>query len=126
MMFDRTNVLAGKFVEILVHVRIAGGYHIYGTGSVAGPFQPTTLTLDLPQELKPAGDWIVPQPTVTRSGEKIYTDSLLFRRRLQVRLNAPKKLLSIKGEVQFQACEEELCRPPVKVALSASVAVVSK
>lgn len=123
---DRPSVPAGKSFEIVVQVRIAGGYHIYGTGSVAGPFLPTTLTLELPEELKPAGDWIVPHPTVTRSGEKIYTDSLLFRRRVQVRLNAPEKMLSIKGELQFQACEEELCRPPAKIALSASVAVVSK
>src|SRR5262249_36979666 len=61
MGIDQPSVSAGKSFEILVQVRIVGGYHIYGTGSVAGPFQPTTLTLDLPQELNAAGDWIVPQ-----------------------------------------------------------------
>jgi len=126
MGFDRSSVYPGETLEILVRVRIAGGYHIYGTGSVAGPFSPATLSLELPDALTMAGDWIVPRSTVTRSGESIYTDSVLFRRRVKVKLNALEKRLSIKGELRCQACDEELCRPPGKIALSASVAVVSK
>ena len=126
MGFDPPRVRAGETLEVLVRVCIAGGFHIYGTGSVAGPFAPTTLKLNLPRELQPAGDWIVPRPNFTSSGESGYTDSVLFRRRVKVKLNALEQLLSIKGEFSFQACDEESCRPPAKIALSASLPVVSR
>lgn len=126
MAFDRSIAFPGQSLDLLVQVRIAGGHHIYGTRLSSGPFLPTTLSLDLPVELEPLGDWVVPRPTVAKGGERIYRDSVQFRRRVRVSLNAPAKQVSIKGELQFQACNEELCRPPETIALSASVAVVSK
>ena len=126
MKADRDTVRAGESFEILVRVRIAGGHHIYSTNALNGPFTPTTLDLILPAELEPAGQWVTPKPTTTKTGDRIYTDSNLFRRSLRVRLNSPPGLLSIKGELRCQACTEELCWPPGKIGVSTTVAVVSK
>jgi hypothetical protein len=123
---DPHNTRAGGTFLLLVYVRIAAGYHIYGRQAPLGPFAPLTLTLTLPDELEPANDWIAPKPTITKTGESVYSDSVLLRRLLRVRSNAPDKPLSIKGELLCQACSDELCWPPTKIALSASVEVVSK
>ena len=126
MEFDRPIAVPGQALDLLVQVRIAGGHHIYGIKPMPGPFLPTALSLDLPVELEPVGAWAVPRPIIKKGGERIYRDSILFRHRVRVSLNAPAKQVSIKGELQFQACNEELCRPPEKIALSASFAVVAK
>jgi len=126
MKADRDTVRAGESFEILVRVRIAGGHHIYSTNALNGPFTPTTLDLILPAELKPVGKWVAPKPTTTKTGNLIYSESILFRRSLKVLLNTPPGLLSIKGALRCQACTEELCWPPGKIGVSTTVAVVSK
>jgi len=126
MKADRDTVHAGESFEVLVRVRIAAGHHIYSTNTIDGPFTPTTLDLILPAELEPVGKWVAPKPTTTKTGDRIYSDSILFRRSLKVRLNTLPGLLSIKGELRCQACTEELCWPPGKIGVSTTVAVVSK
>ena len=126
MKADRDTVRAGESFEVLLRVRIAAGHHIYSTNAIAGPFLPTTLDLILPADLEPVGKWVAPRPKTTKTGEQKYSDSILFRRALNVRLNTPPGLLSIKGELRCQACNEELCWPPAKIGVSTSVAVVSK
>ena len=126
MKADPDTVRAGQRFEVLVRVRIAAGHHIYSTAAVDGPFTPTRLDLMLPVELETAGKWVAPRPAITKTGERIYTDSILFRRSLKVRLNTPSGPLSIIGELRCQACTEELCWPPGKIAVSTTVAVVSK
>jgi len=126
MGINRLKVQAGESFDVLVRVRIAGGYHIYAPAAGSSPFTRAVVRLDLPGPLEAEGEWIMPRPTVTKSGESIYTDSVLFRRRIKVRLNAPNEPVSIKGELLCQACDAELCRPPGKIPLSASVKVVSR
>src|ERR1043166_9698817 len=123
---DGETVWPGDGFEVLLRVRIAAGHHIYSTNALAGPFLPTTLDLILPAGLEPVGKWVAPRPKTTKTGEQIYSDSILFRRALMARLNTPPGLLSIKGELRCQACNEELCWPPAKIGVSTSVAVVSK
>jgi len=126
MNVDRETVRAGETFEVLVRVRIAAGRHIYSTKAIGGPFTPTSLDLILPGDSEPVGKWVAPRPTTTKTGDRIYSDSILFRRSLKVRLNTPPGLLSIKGELRYQACNEELCCPPGKIGVSTPVAVVSK
>jgi DsbC/DsbD-like thiol-disulfide interchange protein len=125
MLPDHTKVHAGDRFQLLVRVRIAGGFHIYSTNTPHGPFSPTRLSLVLPDELEAVGDWAVPAPTVTRSGERVYTDSVLFRRPMRIRLNAATKQLFIEGELLCQACNQDLCFPARQFSISAFVAAVS-
>ena len=126
MLAEPRVIRPGETFQLWVRVRIAGGHHIYSTNASSGPFAPTALTLVLPDSLEPAGNWAAPRPVVTKTGESVYTDSVLFRRLLRVRFNARQQPLTINGELQCQACTEELCWPAGRIALSASVAVVTK
>jgi len=115
----------GGTFEILVRVEIAGAHHLYASNVVGQPFLPVALDLILPDGVEASGDWIGPEPTRRRNGEFIYTDSVLFRRTLKVRVNVPAGSLSIKGELHYQTCTEELCWPPRTIQLSSSVSVYS-
>lgn len=126
MKADPTEIYAGSMFEILVRVEIAAAYHLYATNSVGKPFVPITLNLTLPNGVEAVSDWTAPPPTRTRSGDLIYTDSVQFRRSLRVGSNVSTGLLSIGGELRYQACTEELCWPPRALKLSTTVGVSSK
>lgn len=117
------TVQPGEIFEIIVQVRIAGGYHIYSTNAAQGPFTPTTLNLLLPQALTPAGEWVVSTTPITSGDATVYTGSVSFRRLLKVRLNTAEQPLSLKGELLCQACTAELCWPPAKLELSTALSV---
>jgi DsbC/DsbD-like thiol-disulfide interchange protein len=126
MFADPSTPQPGDTFQIIVRVRIAGGYHIYGTNSLQSPFSPTPLTLALPPEVDPVREWIATPPMMTRAGERVYTDAVQFRRAFRVRLNAAPRRLSIKGELLCQACNDDVCFPARKLPISTSVVVVPK
>jgi hypothetical protein len=125
VMKSAPNVMAGQAFEILVRVAIAGAHHLYASNASGQPFIPTTVELTLPRGVEALGDWIGPEPTRRRNGELVYTDSALFRRQLKVGANVPAGPLSIKGELHYQACTEELCWPPRSIPLSSLIHVHS-
>jgi DsbC/DsbD-like thiol-disulfide interchange protein len=126
MLAAPSTVNPGDTFQLAVRVRIASGYHIYSTKAPEGPFSQTSLTFTLPDELTFSGDWVVPPPIITQTGESVYRESVLFYRTIKVQLNAAPKQLSIKGELLCQACNPDLCFPARKLPISASVTVVSK
>ena len=127
MKAEPPEVLAGEAFEISVRVEIASAHHIYASNVLGKPFVPATLDVTLPRGVEAVGKWIGPEPTRRRNGDLVYTDSALFRRPLKVHANAPAGPLSIKGELSYQTCTEELCWPPRTIQLSSSIRVqVSK
>jgi hypothetical protein len=120
-----SEVGAGDTCEILVRVKIAAAHHVYASNIVGKPFIPITISLTLPKDVEALGDWIGPEPVLRKNGEFVYTDSALFRRRLRVGVNVPPGPLSIKSEMRYQACTEELCWPPRTIQLSSSISVSS-
>jgi DsbC/DsbD-like thiol-disulfide interchange protein len=123
MQVDRSGLRAGESFELLVRLRIAGEHHINPLNEAEKPFIPTTLKLTLPEGIESVGDWTAPEPGKARSGAKIYTDSVLFRRRLKILENAKQGTLSLKGELEYQACTSELCWPPKTISLLTTIVV---
>jgi hypothetical protein len=123
MAVDKTELHPGDAFELCVRARIAGGHHIYATHATRGPFTPTALTLSLPAEVEPTDDWDAPEPTRTKGGDLVYTESVVFRRHLKVQPSAKPGKLMLSGELLCQPCSEELCWPPRTIPLSVSVAV---
>jgi hypothetical protein len=119
------KVRKGGTGEILVRLEIAGAHHIYASNIVGKPFIPISLNVTLPDGIEALSDWIAPAPNRTKTGELVYTDSMSFRRSLRVGSNVPAGPLSIKGELRYQACTEELCWPPRTIKLSSSVDIGS-
>lgn len=116
----------GSEVLVSVGIRIAAGYHIQGAGPTQGPFQPTGVDLVLPDGFVPVGGWQMPAPTVTRSGERIYTDAVVFLRRCRVPLDVRPEGVSIAASLHFQACNDDVCRPPATLTLATPIRVVKK
>jgi hypothetical protein len=123
MQASRETLRAGDAFELLVRVRIAGEHHIYALNSAQKPFIPTTLKLVMPDGVEATEDWSAPQPGQGKDGEKIYTDTILFRRPMKLRTGVHDDKLSFSGELRYQACTGELCWPPGTIALSTTVSV---
>ena len=85
------SVKAGEPFELIISVRIAYGYHIYGLDAMVPPFVPTGIKLTLPQGIEANGEWVVPTPRKDKAGDAIYTESVLFRRALKARPEAVGK-----------------------------------
>jgi protocatechuate 3,4-dioxygenase beta subunit len=120
---NRQTLRAGDAFELLVRVRIVGGSHIYPLNEAEKPFVPTTLKLPLPSGVEAAGDWLAPEPSLAKGGEKIYADSVVFRRPMKVRGDAAVGALSFDGELQYQVCTAEVCWPPKTISLSAAMTI---
>ncbi len=125
MQSSAESVAPGAKFEVLVQARILAGCHIYGMDPKVSPFIPTTLKLTLPDGLEAAGDWTGPSPERDQAGVEIYTGAAVFRRALQARAGAAPKKCSIGVELEYQVCNDEMCYPPKKVELNATVEIAA-
>ena len=89
------------------------------------PFIPTSLKLTLPDGLKSTGDWTGPSPERDKDGVEIYTGAAVFRRALKADAGAAPKRYSIGVELEYQVCNNEMCYPPKKVELQATVEIAT-
>lgn len=120
---SRKTLSVGDAFELVVRVRIIGGSHIYPLNQAEKPFVPTTLQLTLPSGVEIVGDWQAPEPSRAKGGEKVYTDSVVFRRPLKIRSAPVTGRLSLKGELQYQVCTAEVCWPPKTISLSTAITI---
>jgi hypothetical protein len=125
MQSSAESVASGAKFEVLVQVRILPGFHIYGMDPKVSPFIPTTLKLTLPDGLETAGDWTGPNPERDQAGVEIHTGAAVFRRALRARAGAAPKKCSIGVELEYQVCNDEMCYPPKKVELNATVEIAA-
>ena len=122
---SQDEIKPGGSFEVAVQVLIAGGYHIYGKTAACSPFTSTTLKLKLPKGIEAEDDWIKPAGAHAKDGAIIYTNAVLFRRKLKVLPDAPAERLPLSAELQYQACNEESCFPPQSVTMEATLNVDS-
>lgn len=120
---SRKTLGAGEAFELLVRVRIIGGSHIYPLNQAEKPFVPTTLQLTLPSGIEVTGDWLAPEPSRAKGGEKVYTEAVVFRRPLKIRSAAATGRVSLKGELHYQVCTAEVCWPPKTISLSTAITI---
>jgi Carboxypeptidase regulatory-like domain/Disulphide bond corrector protein DsbC len=125
MKASRETALAGDTFEIRVRVRIAAGHHIYGTNVVGKPFTPTSIKLTLPDCLELIGNWSAASASPGSQPDE-FTDSVLFTHSLKVSPTMPPGQTTIKGELNYQACNKDYCWPPEKTQLSTSIVLKEK
>lgn len=123
MRINADKTVAGIRFEVVIRVRIAAGHHIYAVDAAKKPFLPTSLVLKLPEGLETDGEWLADEPTLTKAGQRVYTESVVFRRPCKVRPNVSAGSVSITSELHYQACSTELCWPPKTINLSAVLAI---
>lgn len=112
----------GDTVEVLVLVRIARAHYLHADNSHQ-PFTAVAMNLTLPEELQAVSDWRFPTPEKARDNSLVYRDTVTLRRSLRIRSIASPKILSVAGELRYQACNDELCWPPGTLDLSTSLAI---
>ena len=126
MQASRQKISAGDTVDVLLRLRIAGGFHIYPLDQAEKPFLPTTVKLELPDGLEAVGNWTAPDPRTGHGGAKVYMESAVFRRRLKVKEAVTAGRFSIKGELHYQVCTDEVCWPPKTISLSTAIDIQPK
>ncbi|HEY1785660.1 MAG TPA: hypothetical protein VGG30_08935 [Pirellulales bacterium] len=120
------SAAAGSTVEILVYARIAPMHYLHAAGDAGEPFTSVAMEIALPKEVEPIGDWQLPTPEIGKGNAPVYRDAILLRRWLKILSGTPPQTLQIAGELRYQACTEELCWPPRKIALSVPLVIRSK
>ena len=119
MKIDPENVPAGETVTVFVSVRIARAHYLHAVNNSDKTFIPVAVNVPLPKGIEAAGEWQFPTPDKVHGNALGYRDSMLMRRSLKVLSSATQQTLLLTGELSYQACTDELCWPPGKIALSA-------
>lgn len=105
---------SGGTANIVVHAEVGPGWHIYATPATS-PYTATSLTLELPEGIRPIGHWQNPKAEADPLGPEsgVYTGEVRFSHAIEV---AP----SLRGEqkirvvVAYQACNDRQCMRPVR------------
>jgi DsbC/DsbD-like thiol-disulfide interchange protein len=121
------KVPAGGTLTLYVQARIAPTWHIYGANVTPSGNAPTTLTLQLPRGIEPAGPWVYPEGTTPANGAGVqYGGRVTFRRHLRVADDARPGPVEVRCEFGYQACDPFSCQPPATRVVTAAAEVVAK
>lgn len=102
---------------IVVHAEVSPGWHIYAKPAAA-PYTATSLTLELPEGIRPIGQWQNPKAKADPLGSEswIYTGDVQFSHAIEVALAALGEQ-QIRVVVGYQACSDRRCMQPVRKTL---------
>jgi hypothetical protein len=126
MTIQPKRAAVGETALVLVHIRIASAHFIHAKDEAGGPFVPLAVDITVPDGVEPIGDWQFPNPEKGRGNSLAYRNSVLLRRSLRVVSNAAPRTLTLKGELQYLVCTDELCWPLGKLKLSAPLMIQSQ
>jgi hypothetical protein len=119
---DPAEVKPGDTFQVLVRVRIAKGHHIYAAVPKSKAFTGTSISLRLPPGVEAISDWSEPAAVRAQDGELVYTNSILYGRSFKLSPTAVGPVW-LKGEVHYQACNDQLCWPPKTLTFSAPLSI---
>ena len=119
----------GTSFQLAVVMKIRNGFHVNAHQASADYLIPTTVTPELPIGFK-AGEIIYPRGelhtfTFTKIPLNVYQDKVVLRIPLTAQSDAPTGTLHIPLKLRYQACNNEVCLPPVKVDVDATVTVAA-
>ncbi len=103
--------------EIQVVVRIAATYYVRAEADHGGKFTPLKIEAKLPPGVEFDGEWIFPKPEAECI--QVYRSAVLLKRSLK--LNSLQTSMPVTAVLRYQACNDELCWPPDKLELSATL-----
>ena len=123
-------VSRGKQMEIAVVMTIRDGYHVNARETTFDYLIPTDLKVQAPAGLK-AGDVKYPKGTLVKFSFakdqplNVYTGTVVLRLPVTIEASAPLGEQSIPLKLHYQACNNEVCLPPVTLLVDAVVHVSS-
>lgn len=104
-------------VDVLLHVKIQPGFHIYRTVADDDPYIPLKVTFTLPDGAYVGEAYYpVPKPFV-KKGTTIYDTDVTIRQNILVQ-SLP---VTIKAKVECQTCNDTMCMPPYEKEFTLNV-----
>ena len=119
------KVAPGTTATLLVKVRILPLHHIYALNKSGSENTPTTLKLQLPKGVALKGAWKAAEAKKAKDKSRIYESEVVFRGTLSVTKAAVPGKHTMKCEMEYQVCNEELCWPPAKLDLATEIEVLA-
>ena len=125
------RVPRGREFQIAVVLEIARGYHMNSHQPTDAYLIPTALTLQLPTGFE-LEDTIYPKGQLEKFAFSpnhaldVYSGSVTLLLRLEAHADAPLGETEIPIMLRYQACNDNVCLPPVKMPVSAKLEVANK
>jgi DsbC/DsbD-like thiol-disulfide interchange protein len=121
--------VAGGLVTVNLTLAIAEGWHVYANPVGDGTYRPTVVRLGrgVPARVLSV-DYPRGKPLPGPSGDseaRAYAESAVISVRLQLAGDVPAGPLEIPLEVEYQACDDRLCRPPARLATAVRIEVAA-
>jgi hypothetical protein len=117
----------GSTFEVAVVVGIMQGFHMNAHKPLEEYLIPTVLTAKLPAGFKelgtsyPAG--IEKKLSFSDEPLLVYTDHFTVRAKFSVAANAPLGKMKLPFMLQYQACNDSVCLPPVRLPVMTTIEV---
>ncbi|MDE2505618.1 MAG: hypothetical protein KGM43_00255 [Planctomycetota bacterium] len=117
--FEPRDVAQGGTSTLHVRVATAPQWSI-----AAGAGISPSLTVNLPQEFEPIGEWSKPEPVVSADGALVYSNVLDYSRKVRVQRAAPPDFTRVVCRFHYTLCNPRSRRPPADEQVIAYVEVV--
>lgn len=123
-------VARGKQMEIAVVMKIRDGYHVNARQTTFDYLIPTDLKSETPAGFK-VGEVAYPKGTLHKFSFakdqplNVYTDTVVLHLPVTVDANAPLGEQHLALKLRYQACNNEVCLPPVTLPVDAVIHVSS-
>ena len=111
-----------QYIKVIVHADIEEGWHLYSQNLEDGGPIPTSFYLDTSSAFAPLGSWSEGEPHVEYDPNfemdlAFFSESADFTILLE-----PKETdFTVKGELEFMVCNDEMCLPPTYVDFKTAV-----
>jgi DsbC/DsbD-like thiol-disulfide interchange protein len=118
---------AGTTVRLLAHVRLPKGLHLQSNKPRDPDLIPTELNLTLPKGVTLV-DVVYPQPSdLAVPGFKqplaVYPNEFSIAVRVRLATTVAAGPLAVPATLRYQACDDSVCFPPARAALSWTIPV---
>jgi thiol:disulfide interchange protein DsbD len=123
-------VARGSNFQLAVVLKIRPGFHINARKPSAEYLIPTDLHPNLPAGFKSAGEIFYPQGELktfafSKTPLNVYQDKIILRVPLTAQPDAHLGTQHIPLKLHYQACNNEVCLPPVTLDVDAQVTVAA-
>jgi DsbC/DsbD-like thiol-disulfide interchange protein len=130
MVLDRDGAHAGSSVKAAVVAEVAAGYHINDHVPSLDYLIPTELKLQAQEPLS-LGSVSYPKGSPEKfsfldAPISVYQGKLLVGATLKVAAGAKPGAYTLKGTLNYQACNDHACLPPTSLPLALTVNVVPR
>ena len=119
----------GSTFEVAVVVGIMPGFHMNAHKPSEDYLIPTVLTAKLPAGFKELEttypDGIAKKLSFADKPLLVYTDHFTVREKFSAAANAPLGKIKLPFTLQYQACNDSVCLPPVRIPVTATIDVAA-